>query len=91
MELPMYHLVKIIIVVIVLAGIVGLLMLAQSPTKGIETDENIKLCCTIYKARGCPDPSLDQITCQNGEDMDALRNKAGLDYKQLNATCGCRE
>ncbi len=89
MELPVYHLVKIITVVIVLAAIVGLLYLTQAPTKGLETDENIKLCCSIYKARGCPDPSADQITCQNDEDMDVLRNKAGLTACQLNLTCGC--
>lgn len=79
--------VLIIIFLIVLSICVYILLGIATPAgQQIDVQGQIRQCCTLYRASGCPDPP--NILCGDFT-LTELINKISMTTNQLKAFCGC--
>ena len=80
---------------IVLAIGLGILIGWVHPTgEHISVENDLRNCCPLYVANGCPDAEavLDTIQCSAGADNTLFRvmERAGIrNVEQLQSFCGC--
>jgi hypothetical protein len=83
---------KVVLLVILVIVIVVALVLLFGLTPNIDTlhlQNDIRNCCSIYRARGCPDVGLGSIICPNDNSLEYLINEIGMSTGQLYSFCSC--
>jgi hypothetical protein len=58
--------------------------------KQIDVQNQVRQCCTLYRAKGCPTDIVEVTnTLCEGSSLKTLIEKVPMDINQLKAFCGC--
>ena len=94
MSIAIEKLVALVIFVIILLVIIIFIGIPEALGKDVATQNDLRNCCRVYVALGCPefsDPGTDlqYINCGSDRTLGELASQFSMNYDSLISFCNC--